>query len=114
MSNAEYFPLIDRLVGAISPAAGLKRFQARSVLNHVQAFAGSGAHRSHEAAQPSRNRKCKKHTFALNPSLVFNSEIPFHLHERLHFNHDIAQLVVGAKLCCKYLLQPDCIDTFCR
>lgn len=62
MSNAQDIPFIDRLLGADGLPLN-KAVQARTS-NKAQAFGGAG--RSHEAAQPSRNRKFARDTAGPN------------------------------------------------
>lgn len=61
MSKTNNLPLIDRIVGAINPAAGLRRLGARAVLNQL-ATASAG----HEAASPSRSRKFARDSLGPN------------------------------------------------
>lgn len=60
MSQKIELSLIDRMVAAVNPAAGLRRLGARAALNSIVASTG------HEAANPSRHRKFARDTLGPN------------------------------------------------
>ena len=61
MSKNNDMNFFDRLVGAVNPAAGLRRISARAVLNQLMASTSG-----HEAASPSRHRKFARDSLGPN------------------------------------------------
>lgn len=85
-SSAKHLNFIDRVVGYLSPAAGLRRVHARSVLSTLHASTSP-----YEADTPSRNRKFYSDRYSPN-GLTQKSAIAIRAQARqLQRNHDVSR-----------------------
>jgi len=77
--------LIDRVIGYLSPVAGLKRIGARHALNHISAY------NAYESATPSRSRKF--YYDRLSPNQIVQRSAPAIMAQARHMerNSDIAR-----------------------
>jgi lambda family phage portal protein len=81
--NKPVFNLVDRVVAAVSPAAGLRRLQARHAL--------ASALPAYEAASPSRHRKFYSNTQSPNQLTQLSANAIKAQARQLHRNHDLSR-----------------------
>lgn len=75
---------VDRLVGFLSPAAGLRRYNARQVLNSISA-------RAHDDSAPNRNRKFYKDRLSPNQIVLQGAAALMAQARHMERNNDIAR-----------------------